>query len=156
MKATDSIILNFEEIRRRSIVLWKGIPEDLYGWRPDAHALACLEMVRHVLEGEHLFHQIVLNKGDLGNYSSPWQGRPYISLEDELAFSYSYRDSFITMIRNLTDEELATIEIVRKEKGQRRMLGDYLNRIAYHESVHAGQMLAYLRMLQIERPQIWD
>jgi hypothetical protein len=35
-------------------------------------------------------------------------------------------------------------------------LGDYLQRIAYHESVHTGQMLAYFRALSLERPLIWD
>ncbi|MCZ6703275.1 MAG: hypothetical protein O6940_09575 [Ignavibacteria bacterium] len=44
----------------------------------------------------------------------------------------------------------------RREVDQRKKLGDYLNRIAYHESVHTGQMLSYLRTLGIERPQIWD
>ncbi|HYH13882.1 MAG TPA: hypothetical protein VD794_01595 [Flavisolibacter sp.] len=68
MTAIENITLNFEEIRRRSIILWKGIPDIFYGWQPDAGAMACLEMVRHVLEGEHLFHQIILNRGDLGNY----------------------------------------------------------------------------------------
>ena len=36
MKATECIILHFEEIRRRSIKLWYGIPEAYYHWRPDA------------------------------------------------------------------------------------------------------------------------
>ncbi len=156
MNATDSIILNFEEIRRRSILLWSGIPRDFYAWRPDAQALGCLEMVRHVLEGEHLFHQIILNRGNLGDYPSPWQNRPYTNLDDELAFSHSYRNSFMAMIRSFRAEDLEAIEIVRKEKGQQRKLGDYLNRIAYHESVHAGQMLSYLRTLQVVRPAIWD
>jgi hypothetical protein len=35
-------------------------------------------------------------------------------------------------------------------------LGDYLLRIGFHEAVHAGQFLAYLRAMQIERPFIWD
>lgn len=156
MTATESIILNFEEIRRRSILIWKAIPQHLYTWRPDAHAMTCLEMVRHVLEAEHLFHQIVQNRGDLGNYPSPWQHQPYSNVEDELLFAKSYRASFLTMLQHLPAEELHTVEIIRKEKGQRRFLGDYLNRIAYHESVHAGQLLGYLRQLQVERPQIWD
>ncbi len=156
MKATEIIILNFEEVRRRSIKLWLGIPERYYCWRPDVQAMSCLEMVRHVLEGEHLFHQIINNRGDLGDYSSPWLKRPLGDLEEELSFCLPYRASFIDMIRNCTDEELAQIEINRSEKGQRRMLGDYLNRVAFHEAVHAGQMLSYLRTLQLERPLIWD
>jgi uncharacterized damage-inducible protein DinB len=156
MKATELIVLNFEEVRRRSIKLWKGIPETCYHWRPDAHAMSCLEMVRHVLEGEHLFHQIVRNRGSQGDYPSPWQSRPFTDLTDELRFAGPYRESFIDTIRSFTDADLQQVEIVRSEKGQRRKLGDYLNRIAYHEAVHAGQLLGYVRTLQVDRPMIWE
>jgi hypothetical protein len=29
-------------------------------------------------------------------------------------------------------------------------------RMAYHEAVHTGQLLAYLRAMGIPRPNIWD
>ncbi len=54
------------------------------------------------------------------------------------------------------ESDLENVRIERKEVGQSKKLGDYLNRIAYHESVHTGQMLSYLRTIGIERPQIWD
>ncbi|MBD0331946.1 MAG: DinB family protein [Chitinophagaceae bacterium] len=156
MNALEVIILNFEEIRRRSIKLWTGIPEDCFHWKPDKTAMTCLEMVRHVLEGEHLYHIIINTRGNLSDYKSPWDSRPYIKLQDELEFCKTYRAQFIDFIKTLSETDLQSIEIIRADKGQRRLLGDYLNRIAYHESVHTGQMLSYLRQLQIERPNIWD
>ena len=63
---------------------------------------------------------------------------------------------FLDMIRELTEDDLENVKIERREVGQSKKLGDYLNRIAYHESVHTGQMLSYLRTLEIERPNIWD
>lgn len=150
------ILLNFEEIRRRSLKLWAGIPEDCYFWQPDVKAMKCLEMVRHVLESEHLFHVIVNNRGNLGDYPSPWEGRPYTNIQDELAFAQPFREQFFETINAFSPEDLATIDIVRSEKGQRRKLGDYLLRIAYHEAIHTGQMLAYLRTLGLDRPLIWD
>ena len=45
------------------------------------------------------------------------------------------------MVNTFTAKELDDVYITRKELGQRRKLGDYLLRIAYHESVHAGQLL---------------
>jgi uncharacterized damage-inducible protein DinB len=71
-------------------------------------------------------------------------------------FAMPFRTKFIETITNFTGQDLELIEINRSEKGQKRKLGDYLNRIAYHESVHAGQMLSYLRQLQLERPLVWD
>ncbi len=156
MKAADIIVLNFEEIRRRSIKLWEGIKPNNYFWQPDDGAMNCIEMIRHVLESEHLFHTIVNRKGNLGDYPSPWKDRPYSDLHAELSFAQPYRDDFMRTIQSFSPEDLSTIEIIRSEVGQRRKLGDYLNRIAYHESVHTGQLLDYLRTLNAKRPLIWD
>ncbi len=49
MTHTEIILLNFEEIRRRSIKLWSGIPSSFYKWKPDDKAMSCIEMIRHVL-----------------------------------------------------------------------------------------------------------
>ena len=71
MNSIEIIILNFTEIRRRSIKLWSGIPREYYNWRPDENAFTILEMIRHILEGEHLFHKIIENRCNLGEYVSP-------------------------------------------------------------------------------------
>ena len=60
------------------------------------------------------------------------------------------------MISELKATDLENVRIERDEVRQSKKLGDYLNRIAYHESVHTGQMLDYLRTAGIERPKIWD
>lgn len=156
MTQIELILLNFNEIRRRSTKLWNGITPEFYFWQPDANAMTCLEMVRHVLEGEQLFHTIIKNRGNIGDYISPWKDREYSNLQDELDFAETFRNLFFETIKSFSSDELDTIEIVRSEKGQRKKLGDYLLRIAYHESVHAGQMLSYLRTLGLDRPLIWD
>ncbi len=156
MNAIEIVLLNFSEIRRRSIQLWSGIPNEYLTWKPDKDAFTVIEMIRHVLEGEHLFHKIIENRGDLGNYQSPWNDIEYLDLKYELEFCKKYRTDFLDMIRGLKAPDLNYIRIERKEVGQSKKLGDYLNRIAYHESVHTGQLLGYLRTIGIERPQVWD
>ena len=156
MNSTSTVILNFEEIRRRSIILWSGIPADKLMWKPDESAMTCIEMVRHLLEGEHLFHKIVENRGNLGDFPSPFAPRPYVSVDDEIEFAKPYRESFLNYLKTFSESDLGEIEIVRSEVGQRRKLGDYLQRIAYHEAVHTGQMLDYLRTMNVPRPKIWD
>lgn len=156
MTQNEIIALNFEEIRRRTLKLWIGITPENYLWRPDINAMNCIEMVRHVLEGEHLFHVIVNKRGDLGEYISPWAKIPYTDLQAELDFAKPFRAAFMEMIKEFSPTDFSTIEIIRSDKGQRRLLGDYLQRIAYHEAVHVGQMLSYMRTLGLERPQIWD
>lgn len=156
MKSIEIIILNFSEIRRRSIKLWNGIPKEYMNWRPDDEAFTIIEMIRHVLESEHLFHIIIKNRGDLGNYISPWESLQFTDLQNELNFANKYRNEFLNMIMGLKESDLERVRIERKEVNQSKILGDYLNRIAYHESVHTGQLLDYLRTIGIERPQIWD
>ena len=87
MTPNEIIILNFEEIRRRSIKLWSGITPDSYFWRPDSKAMHYLEMIRHILKGEHLFHMIVNKKDNLGDYISPWTYRSYIDIQSEIEFA---------------------------------------------------------------------
>lgn len=156
MNAIELILLNFSETRRRSIKLWRGIPGTYLNWKPDDKAFTIIEMVRHVLEGEHLFHKIIENRGNLGNYHSPWEGLKYRDIENELKFAEEYRMKFIKMIKELNELDLENVKINRIEVDQQKSLGDYLNRIVYHESVHTGQMLGYLRITGINRPKIWD
>ncbi len=156
MSSNEIILLNFSEIRRRSIKLWNGIPNEYMNWKPDDEAFTIIEMIRHVLESEHLFHIIIKNRGDLGNYVSPWENLKFTDLQNELNFANKYRNEFLNMIMDLKGSDLESVRIERKEVNQSKILGDYLNRIAYHESVHTGQLLDYLRTIGIERPQIWD
>ncbi|TYP99430.1 putative damage-inducible protein DinB [Tenacibaculum adriaticum] len=156
MNSIEIIVLNFSEIRRRNIKLWEAIPSKYLNWQPDKDAFSIIEMIRHVLEGEHLYHKIIENKGDLGNYKSPWKQLEYTDLKNELKQSEKYRAQFLEMVKSLKQSDLESTTIERKEINQSRKLGDYLNRIAYHEAVHTGQMLSYLRTLRIEIPKIWD
>jgi len=156
MNSIEIILLNFSEIRRRSVKLWNGVPNEYLKWKPDENAFTIIEMIRHVLEGEHLFYKIIENRGNLGDYQSPWKDQKYSDLNNELEFSEKYRKEFLSMISELNESDLESVRIERKEVGQSKKLGDYLNRIAYHESVHTGQILSYLRTNGIDRPQIWD
>ena len=156
MKSKDIILLNLKEIRRRSVILWTGLPVEYYNWKPDDAAMSCLESMRHVLESQHLFHVIVKNRGNLGDYLSPWGNRKYTSVQDELEFAEPFKNDFYQMIENCDENDFDTIEIIRTEVNQRRKLGDYLLRIAFHESVHLGQLLDYYRTMGIARPNIWD
>jgi uncharacterized damage-inducible protein DinB len=156
MNTKELLILNFEEVRRRSIKVWKSISEEHLYWRPDPAAMSCFQMIRHVLESENIYHHIILHRGVLGDYESPLTGNPYISVDDELRNAQPYREKFLKMVHGFSLKDLEEIQIIRKEKNQQRKLGDYLLRTAYHESVHTGQLLDYLRTLNAPRAVIWD
>ena len=73
MNSSQLIILNYEEIRRRSIKLWNGIPEKFYHWQPDHEAMSLIGLVRHVLESEYIYQKIIIACGDKGDLSTPWE-----------------------------------------------------------------------------------
>ncbi|TXB61838.1 DinB family protein [Phaeodactylibacter luteus] len=155
MTQSELIILNFTEIRRRSIKLWSVLPESHYHWKPDEEAMTAIEMVRHVLEADYGWDMII-NKGSMANYRTPWQGRALGSVSGELEFAQPYRDAFLESVRQFSDKDLSEGYVIHPGNGEQKALGKYLLRIGYHESVHAGQFLAYLRAMNIERPRIWD
>ncbi|WP_422005415.1 DinB family protein [Roseivirga pacifica] len=155
MTQSELIILNFTEIRRRSIKLWSGLPESCNDWKPDEKAMTAIEMVRHVLEADYGWN-LIINNGSISNYQTPWKNRPFISVTDELKFAAPYRNTFLESIRQFSDKELNEKEIIHPGNGEKKLLGKYLLRIGYHESVHAGQFLSYLRAMKITPPAIWD
>lgn len=155
---SDLIILNFEEIRRRSIKVWKAVPSKLLDWKPDEDAMTCAEMIRHILEAEFFYHHILMGEGSgvLKNLSNPFDSKKFTTVEDDLTFAQPYREKFISYIKTINPSDLENINIDRSDVGYVRTLGDMLMRIAYHESVHTGQLLDYIRTMGIDRPQIWD
>jgi len=155
MSGTEVLCLNLMETRRRSIRIWRAIPLFFSDWRPDPNAMSCFEMVRHVLEADYLYGQMVRERRSCRS-ASPFVNRRFDDVEAALAFANPYRESLLETVRQLSEEDLNTISIDRSDVGYIRKAGDFILRIAYHESVHAGQMLQYLRMAGVERPSIWD
>ncbi|WP_442955943.1 DinB family protein [Paenibacillus sp. MMO-58] len=101
-------------------------------------------------------HLALLNEGSLTAYESPYEARAFTTLRDELQFSEPYRNEFMNTVKSYTEEDLTRIQIDRKDVGYIRSLGDMLMRIAYHEAVHSGQLLDYLRTAGVKRPKVWD
>jgi len=162
MSDTEFILLNLEEVRRRSIKVWRAIPDRYLHWKPDDEALTCAEMIRHVLESEYSYYQIIQNCGSVQNLDEPYSSRNFTTIEAELEFSLPYREKFLNLIKFLTKDDLVNVKIDRSDlsdkgfTGYIRPLGDFLMRVAYHEAVHTGQLLDYMRNMGMERPDIWD
>lgn len=156
MNSVELIILNFIEVRRRSIKVWTAIPQEKLQWKPDDEAMTCLEMIRHVLESEHYYHLAIQNQGSLSVFDSPFEKQPFSTVNAELEFAEPYRNRFLETIRSFSEKDLANIKIDRSDAGYIRDLGDMLLRVAYHESIHTGQLLDYLRTAGIPRPLVWD
>lgn len=157
MNAVDLSIWNLRETRRRSIILWRSLPDSWIAWRPDPEAMSFGEMIRHVWSASFHYHLILRNNGSVQTeVHAPYDREAILSIEREIELSEPYFDDFIAYVQSLSKEELASRLIDRSDVGYQRYLGDMLLRIAYHDAVHAGQFLHYLRMAGLQRPMIWD
>lgn len=136
-------------------MLWENLPKEYYNWKPDNDAMTAIELIRHVLQADYGWN-IIINQGDMTNYSTPWENLPYTSVQDELEFASPHRQTFLDSIKKFTQNELEETQITHPGNGEKKNLAAYLLRIGYHESVHAGQFLSYLRAMGIDRPFIWD
>ncbi|MFN3299577.1 MAG: hypothetical protein ACK41Z_05220 [Sediminibacterium sp.] len=52
-------------------------------------------MVRHVLSADYGWNIIIKTGGDLCNYKSPWDGRPFSSVKDEIDFAQLHHQEFL-------------------------------------------------------------
>jgi uncharacterized damage-inducible protein DinB len=156
MTTTETLLLNLEEIRRRSLIVWRGIPPDSVHWKPDDAAMTCIETVRHVLEGEFLYTAMLNVRRSVPDDATPFTGRPFTTVDDEIAFALPFRGTLIRLVQSFRPEELTMLKVDRADKGYTRTLGDFILRMGYHEAVHTGQLLAYLRAMGVPRPNVWD
>lgn len=156
MNANEILILNLEEVRRRSVKIWRDVPDDKLNWKPDAETMSCIEMVRHVLKGEWAYMQMLRAGKSVDTEDSPFYPREFTDVSAELEIAEPYRKEFLALVKSYAPEELASRKIDRSDVGYVRTYGDFILRIAYHETVHAGQLLGYLRTMNAPRPNIWD
>ena len=156
MQTSSLLILNFEEVRRRSVKTWRSIPTGVLAFRVDAGAMSLLEQVRHVLEGEYLYAEMLRTGGDLASETTPWAMRPLVSVDDELQYAEPHRRAFFELLASYSARDLAERRVTRASRGYSRTFGDFLLRMAYHEAVHLGQLLRDLRAAGVDRPPIWD
>lgn len=156
MTPTELLLLNLEEVRRRSLIIWQSFPPDRLEWRPSEEVRSCLEIVRHILKAEWTYTHVLQRGKSLDCDDSPFNSKPLIDINSELEFAEPYRQEFLSLISSYTPAQLVENKIDRSDAGYIRPLGDFILRIAYHEAVHTGQLLSYLRMLESPIPKIWD
>lgn len=157
MDAKALILLDLKETRRRFIKAASSIPDRFIHWQPDAEALSVGQMIRHVLEHDYYWHMILTERRlPTEEETASLQDRPYTSIQDEVERSEAHHFRFLSYVESLDVRTFETLLIRWPHRPIERYLGDALERKSYHDAVHTGQLLQYMRMLQLSRPDIWD
>lgn len=153
MTAIETILLNFELARERSLMIFQAIPEEHLHWKPDAEAQSLIETVRHIYECDDWFTQIIRHQMDAEKFAADFESRPYYSIADEIEQGKPYQDELRKLVSSFTDHDLENLRVVRPKWN--KSLGEFLLRCVYHETYHAGQLQWFLRMLDTPRPNVW-
>jgi len=157
MNSLELFLLDYKECRRRFLLTAAAFPDELLTWRPDKAALSVGETIRHVLLHDFSWLRILKdNRLPTDEEQSDLWEEPYTNLQNEVDRASVYYDEFINYVSSLNINDLGTKYINWPHKPISRTLGDTLERKSYHDAVHTGQLLQYLRMLHIDRPIIWD
>lgn len=157
MNVRDLMLLDLRETRRRFLIVARSIPAEYLGWKPDAEALPIGAMIRHVLLHDRSW-LLILTEGRLptdAERAALWT-LPFTTVEAEIERATPYTEAFEEYVRSLDPAEYATRIVQWPHRPIARPLGDALERKSYHDAVHTGQLLQYLRTLQLPRPDIWD
>ena len=101
MNPAEILLWNLEEVRRRSVKVWQAILPERFDWKPDAEAMTCIKLVRHVPECEYLYLNILKNgrrppMDELND--SLWVVRPYTTVEVEIEFAEPYRKELLNLV----------------------------------------------------------
>ena len=94
MNKIELIIMNSNEVRRRSLNLWSSIPSEVLFHRVDSSSMTILEQVRHVLEAEYLYLEILKTRKSLpysDDEPNPFNTRDFTTIQDEVDFAKPYR-----------------------------------------------------------------
>lgn len=157
MNARELILLDLQETRRRFLIVARSIPDQYLGWQPDAEAISIGKMIRHVLLHDFSW-LMILKEGRLPTEEerAPLYEAPFTTVEAEVERAQPYYEAFRAYVEALDPAEFSTRVVQWPHRPITRSLGDTLERKSYHDAVHTGQLLQYLRTLQIPRPDIWD
>jgi len=157
MDAKSLILLDLQETRRRFIKVALGIPDSYINWQPDAEALSIGQMIRHVLQHDYDWHLILTEQRlPTDEEQAAMRDVPYTRIQDEIERNESHHVRFLSYVESLDVRDFGTVRIRWPHRPIERKLGDVLERKSYHDAVHTGQLLQYMRMLRIGRPEIWD
>jgi uncharacterized damage-inducible protein DinB len=148
---------NLEQARAKTLHIWNNFPEQYWLWKPDAEAMHFLATVRHTLSAQLWFANLIITKGDVSKITMPNESElPFTNLEYELQLGQKHTATLYNLIKSFSDDDFNNYIIERTDKPFTMNLGNFLLRAAYHEAHHNGQLLHYLRLLHVDRPNIWD
>jgi len=146
-------------VRGRTVEVLKKVPEDKLNWRPTPGTLSLGQLIHHIGQADMAWAKVLSGVWDLGQFLGIRRNMDLLevigeveSLTDELESLEVTHQELLKWIAVQSDEELEKLYggADWKLAGREIVLG-----LCEHESHHRGQMVTYLRLLEVKDPQPW-
>ncbi|MBI3949463.1 MAG: DinB family protein [Acidobacteria bacterium] len=159
MTLTEVLISYKNKLRGRTMDLLKKAPEDRLGWRPVPGALSLGQLIHHIGQADMAWTKVLRGDWSLGQFLYVRRGMDLLevigevdSLSDELETLEITHQELVKWIAAQTDEDLDRVY----EGAEWTVTGrDIVLGLCEHESHHRGQIVTYLRLLEVKDPQPW-
>ena len=156
MTINDLLATYKKTVRTRTLSVIGQIPRDKVDWKPTDGALSLGQLVRHIIQAEMAWQQIIKGEWDLKRFLEIRKDLdlvevtgPVSSLDAELTGLEDAHRETLDLIASLPEADLG--RTCNGSKGQVTMY-DVVLGLCEHEAHHRGQLCAYLKMLNVDQP----
>jgi uncharacterized damage-inducible protein DinB len=139
--------------------LIKKVPEDKLDWRPAPGLLSLGQLIHHIGQADMAWTKVLRGDWDLGQFLGVRRSMDLLevigdvdNLTDEIETLEITHQEILKWIAAQSDEQLEKIYEGAgwKVSGRQIVLG-----LCEHEGHHRGQIVTYLRLLEVPDPRPW-
>lgn len=146
-------------IRGRTEEVLQKVPEDKLNWRPTPGILSLGQLIRHIGQADMAWTKVLGGVWNLGQFLDVRRNMDLLevtgdveSLTDELEALEITHQELLKWIAAQSDDDL---EKTYEGSGMTLTAREIILVLCEHESHHRGQIVTYLRLLEVEKPQPW-
>jgi uncharacterized damage-inducible protein DinB len=146
-------------IRARTMDMVKKVPEDKLNWRPTEGVLSVGQLVHHIGQADMAWLKVLSRVWELGQFLTVRLNMDLLdvigevnSLTDEVQSLEITHQEIVKWMAAQSDEQL---EQVYEGGGRTLSAREIVLGLCEHESHHRGQLVTYLRLLEVQDPRPW-
>jgi uncharacterized damage-inducible protein DinB len=159
MNLSQVLIDHKNGLRRRTMEVIRKTPEDKLNWRPAAGILSLGQLVHHIGQADMAWTKVLEGAWDLEQFMTIRRNMDLVegigaveSLTDEVESLEITHQELVKWIAAQSDDEL---EQVYEGAGLKLTAREIVLGLCEHESHHRGQIVTYLRLLDVSDAQPW-
>jgi len=159
MKQSEMLINYKNAIRGRTVDVLKKVPEDKLNWRPAPGVLSLGQLIHHIGQADMAWTKVLQGVWELAQFLTVRRSMDLLevigeveSLTDELESLEITHQELLKWIAAQSDEGL---EKLYEGPGRRITGREIILGLCEHESHHRGQIVTYLRLLDVPEPRPW-